>query len=217
MQIIENNEGMVNALKNELTETIHFLDSKGWAPAGSSNFSFRVPGENKYWISANGVNKSSLRSSDFMLIDVQGEPPENTEIKPPSGTLLHSLLYENPDINVVLHTYSISSTVISMAHKTEGEIKLSGYELLKGLSGVNTHDTTITVPVFANMQDIKRISLELRRYMRGRPDFRAFLLSGNGLYAWGKTMAEAKRHIEVFEFLLECEINLKIYKAVMKS
>jgi methylthioribulose-1-phosphate dehydratase len=31
-----------------------------------------------------------------------------------------------------------------------------------------------------------------------------FLVRGHGLYAWGETLAAAKRHVEGLEFLLSC-------------
>ncbi len=31
-----------------------------------------------------------------------------------------------------------------------------------------------------------------------------FLIAGHGLYAWGRDVAEARRHVEGFEFLCEC-------------
>ncbi len=208
---MENNGDEISALKNELVNTVHFLNSKGWLPAGSGNFSFRVPGQSKFWISRSGADKSLFISDDLILIDAQGEPIEDKTAKAPVETTLHTLLYENPDVNAVLHTHSVSGTVISAAHRIEGDVKLANYEMLKELSGINTHDTTVTIPVFTNMQDMKRLSPDVRRYMRGRTDFRAFLLSGHGLYTWGKTISDAKRHIETLEFLFECEINLQLY------
>ena len=38
----------------------------------------------------------------------------------------------------------------------------------------------------------------------GGPPCHGFLLSGHGLYTWGRDLAEARRHIEIFEFLFEC-------------
>jgi methylthioribulose-1-phosphate dehydratase len=35
------------------------------------------------------------------------------------------------------------------------------------------------------------------------PETHGFLLLRHGLYSWGRTLAEAKRHIEILEFLLE--------------
>ena len=35
-----------------------------------------------------------------------------------------------------------------------------------------------------------------------------YLIEGHGLYAWGLGMGEARRHLEAFEFLLACELDL---------
>ena len=34
-----------------------------------------------------------------------------------------------------------------------------------------------------------------------------FLLAGHGLYAWGATAADARRHVEALEFLLACRLE----------
>jgi methylthioribulose-1-phosphate dehydratase len=35
------------------------------------------------------------------------------------------------------------------------------------------------------------------------PGSHAFLLRGHGLYTWGRDLPEAKRHVEILEFLME--------------
>jgi len=35
------------------------------------------------------------------------------------------------------------------------------------------------------------------------PNAHGFLLRRHGLYTWGKDLVEAKRHVEILEFLLE--------------
>jgi methylthioribulose-1-phosphate dehydratase len=34
-----------------------------------------------------------------------------------------------------------------------------------------------------------------------------YLIAGHGLYAWGRDLAEARRHLEAFEFMLACELE----------
>jgi methylthioribulose-1-phosphate dehydratase len=36
-----------------------------------------------------------------------------------------------------------------------------------------------------------------------------YLIAGHGLYAWGRDGAEAMRHLEAIEFMLECELDLR--------
>ena len=82
--------------------------------------------------------------------------------------------------------------------------------MLKGLDGIGTHDTAEEVPIFANAQDMTALAERVRaRFLAAdwsnpaRPPFHGFLLSGHGLYTWGRDVAEARRHIEIHEFLFE--------------
>ena len=36
-----------------------------------------------------------------------------------------------------------------------------------------------------------------------------YLIDGHGLYAWGRDMAEARRHLDAFEFLIRCELEMR--------
>ena len=82
-------------------------------------------------------------------------------------------------------------------------LSITGYEMLKGLQGVDTHEHDEWLPIIENSQDadalVPRIEDELTRY----PKAHGFLLRRHGLYTWGRTVAEAQRHVEIFEFLLE--------------
>jgi methylthioribulose-1-phosphate dehydratase len=55
-----------------------------------------------------------------------------------------------------------------------------------------------------NTQDMGALSDEVRKVLGARDGVLGFLIAGHGLYAWGNTMDEALRHVEIFEFLLEC-------------
>ena len=41
--------------------------------------------------------------------------------------------------------------------------------------------------------------------LRNDPDAHGVLLSRHGLYTWGESVAEARRHLEALEFLFEVE------------
>ena len=44
-----------------------------------------------------------------------------------------------------------------------------------------------------------------------------FLVKGHGLYAWGNSLREAKRHLEGIEFLLSCELQRKLINSHIKK
>ena len=67
------------------------------------------------------------------------------------------------------------------------------------------------LPVFPNTQDMH----ELAAWVEAALDAQClwgYLIDGHGLYAWGRDMAEARRHLEAFEFLLGCELELRTLK-----
>ena len=84
-------------------------------------------------------------------------------------------------------------------------LELEGYEMLKAFSGVHTHEHREVVPLFANNQDILELSRMVVSQLKSQENPHGFLIEGHGLYTWGSNLNEAVRHLEAFEFLLECE------------
>jgi methylthioribulose-1-phosphate dehydratase len=111
----------------------------------------------------------------------------------------------------VLHTHSLSAALLSQLSRDEGHLRLSGWELLKGLSGIDTHETTISLPIFPNSQDMQALSICVEQSISKEQSCYGFLLAGHGLYAWGKDIPEAKRHLEVFEYLFQCQREMTLH------
>lgn len=179
----------------------------GWTPATSSNFSMRIDAEN-IAITVSGRHKGRLTPEDVMVIDATGEAV-GTSAKPSAETLLHTHIYARfPDAGAVLHTHSRAQTLASKLFAPAGYIVFENYELLKAFSGNVTHEIRMQVPVFANTQDMPALVLKIDAFMDREPICHGYLIEGHGIYTWGKTMAEARRHLDAFEFLLECELEL---------
>ena len=185
---------------------------RGWSLGTSSNYSIltsRDPLE--LLITVSGKDKSALGRDDFMRIDAAGRPTDGSEKRSSAETLLHCLLADLiPSVGAVLHTHSVWSTILSRADLARGSLRIEGYEMLKGLAGIATHDTVEEVPIFANSQDMTALSKEIRARFADadwgdpvRPPCHGFLLAGHGLYTWGRDLDEARRHIEIHEFLFE--------------
>ena len=184
------------------------LAARGWTPATSSNFSARADATHVA-ITVSGRDKGRLGPDDVMLVDLLGRAV-GTSHRPSAETLLHTQLYARfPQVGAVLHTHSRNQTIASRLYAPQREIKLEGYELLKAFAGFDTHERSLTVPVFANSQDMVELSERVARWLDATPQAYGYLIDGHGIYAWGRDMAEAKRHLEAFEFLLDCELELK--------
>jgi methylthioribulose-1-phosphate dehydratase len=82
-------------------------------------------------------------------------------------------------------------------------VEIRGFELLKALAGVATHEHVERLPVVANTQDYGVMAASVADALAAHPGCHGLLLRGHGLYAWGRDVAEARRHVEALEFLFE--------------
>ncbi len=64
--------------------------------------------------------------------------------------------------------------------------------------------------MFENTQDMQALAQQLKADWAQLPLQWGFLVRGHGLYAWGRDMAEAKRHLEGLEFLFACERDMML-------
>jgi methylthioribulose-1-phosphate dehydratase len=110
-----------------------------------------------------------------------------------------------PDAGAILHVHTIWNTLISGRFEALGHVPIEGYELLKGLSGVATHAHLEQVPILRNTQDYAELSRQFAEALKKFPLAHGVLLSRHGLYTWGQSVAEARRHLEALEFLFEVE------------
>jgi methylthioribulose-1-phosphate dehydratase len=189
---------------DELIAAGRFIDSKGWVPATSGNFSAKLS-DGTIAITVSGKHKGHLQRDDIMLIDQSGASLDGQ--KPSAETLLHTALYlRYPQVKAILHPHSINATLAARLFKHE--IVLEDYELLKALAGIVTHDSRITIPIFANDQNIPRLARAVDEYLDQHGDIHAYIIAGHGFYTWGGSVAETLRHLEALEFLFDCEIRL---------
>jgi methylthioribulose-1-phosphate dehydratase len=189
---------------DELIAAGRFIDSKGWVPATSGNFSALLSDGN-IAITVSGRHKGCLQREDIMLIDRDGQSLDGK--KPSAETLLHTSLYKRfPQVKAVLHPHSIHATLT--ARLFDEQIVLENYELLKALNGIDTHETRITIPIFANDQNISRLATVVDRYIDQHGEIHAYIIAGHGFYTWGPSVTETLRYLEALEFLFDCEIRL---------
>jgi methylthioribulose-1-phosphate dehydratase len=86
-------------------------------------------------------------------------------------------------------------------------VRFSGFEMQKALAGIASHEAVVDVPVFANDQDTVALAATVEARLEGAEGVPGYLLAGHGLYAWGATLGDARRHLEGLEFLLACVLE----------
>ena len=188
-----------------LCATARWCYARGWVPATSGNFSVRDRGMPRMLISPSGLDKGLMTRADLLETDLDGGVADPAK-KPSAETALHVVIYrDRPDACAILHVHTIWNTILSGRFAEPGYVLLTGYELLKGLCGVNTHECEERVPILKNSQDYGLLAEEMAEALRRFESAHGVLLSRHWLYTWGESVAEARRHLEVLEFLFEVE------------
>ena len=176
--------------------------ARGWVLGTSGNFSAVVARRPlTLAITASTVHKGTLTPKQILSIDERGRVKGRGRSS--AETLLHLEVVRARGAGAVLHTHSVWSTIVSGRHADAGGMAIEGFEMLKGLDGVRTHEHREWIPIVANDQDMPRLAGTVRRALEAHPDAHAFLIERHGLYTWGATLADAERHVEILEFLIE--------------
>jgi methylthioribulose-1-phosphate dehydratase len=177
---------------------------RGWVMGTSGNFSAKLSDTPlRLCITASGNDKGAFDETHFLEID------DNSDVlqgfgRPSAETMIHLTIYRmRQNVGSILHTHSVWGTILSDVHFENGAIEIEGYEMLKGLSGVKTHEHKEIVPIVENSQDYIALSHVIDNVLRENPKCNGIYLRRHGLYTWGKDVTEARRQIEIFEFLFE--------------
>jgi methylthioribulose-1-phosphate dehydratase len=199
---------LLQSAARSIAEAGRELAQLGWTPATSSNFSVRLDVLHAA-VTISGRDKGKLGEDDIMVVDFDGRAV-GSEHKPSAETLLHTQLYaHDATIGCVLHTHSRTQTVASRLFAERGEVVIAGFELLKAFRGYDSHEATMHLPVLPNSQDMLALAALIAPMLQSSRPLHGYLIDGHGIYAWGRDMQEARRHLDAFEFLLACELDLR--------
>ncbi len=192
--------------------------ARGWMLGTSGNFSLVTSRRPlRLAITASAAHKGQLRPADIVQCDEHGalvgrrshvrSKPDfalrASSGKPSAETLLHLEIARRRGAGAILHTHSVWTTVLSDLHAADEGLGIEGYEMLKGLQGVRSHEHREWVPIIQNDQNMARLAGRVAETLDEFADAHAFMLCRHGLYTWGDTLADAERHVEILEFLFE--------------
>jgi methylthioribulose-1-phosphate dehydratase len=195
----------------DLAEIGKSFYSRGWVLGTSGNFSAIISQQPlRLAITSTGVDKGSLVSDDFLEIDdaanvIRGHGYPSKEV------LMHLAIIRCTNASVVLHTHSVPSTVLSNVYASKCGITFEGYEMLKGLEGIQSHQQREWLPILENSQEMIDLSQTAATILREHNCVHGFLIRGHGLYTWGSNIQQAKHHVEILEFLMEVLIRSSQY------
>ena len=194
----------LSEIARRLAEAGRRFDARGWVLGTSGNFSAVITRDPlRLAITASGAWKGDLTAAEILEMDADLSAAQAGSPRPSAEARLHLEIVRVRGAGAVLHTHSLWSTLLSDRHAAAGGLAIEGYEMLKGLEGVATHEHREWIPILENDQDMVRLAGRVRDTLDRHPACHAFLLRRHGLYTWGETLSQAVRHVEIIEFLLE--------------
>ncbi|MFM7653609.1 MAG: methylthioribulose 1-phosphate dehydratase [Vulcanococcus sp.] len=182
------------------------IHRRGWCDGTGGNFSCVLEREPlRLLMAPSGVHKGRVQPDQLIEVDDHGTVVFG-QGKASAETALHLAIVQACGAGAVLHTHSQAGTLLSQwaldsADSTQASLELRDLEMLKGLEGITTHETRVQIPVLANDQNLPRLADCARPLLAEAPQ--GLLIAGHGLYAWGRDLSLAERHLEILEFLLE--------------
>ncbi len=181
---------------------------RGWMAGTAGNLSVRSPSSrNQCWISASGLPKGRMESSDIILLDINsGEVIQrlSPDAKPSAETSIHQVIYQCvPDANACLHIHTIDACIATeRAGEKSTELPLPPLEMIKGL-GVWEQAPSTSLPLFDNILDVSLIAAEIKqRFQQDAPKIPALMIKHHGITVWGKSLQEAYNRVEIIEFIM---------------
>jgi methylthioribulose-1-phosphate dehydratase len=191
-------------IASSLASVAKSLHARGWLLGTSGNLSAVVQREPLHLaMSPSGIDKGELTPQQVLTIDEHAKVISDHGVKPSDESLLHICIVKQRGAGAVLHTHSVWNTMLSDLFSAEGGVNIQGYEMLKGLQDVRTHEHSEWLPIVKNSQDMQTLADTIALTLEEHKAAHGFLLERHGLYTWGENLAQAKRHIEILEFLLE--------------
>lgn len=200
--------------REALAWVIQDIHAKGWATGTGGNFSAVLESDPLVLLMApSGVDKGLVEPADLITVNAAGQVIAGTGTAS-AETLLHLAIVQATGAKAVLHTHTVFNTLLSQWDLSQGAVTIRGYEMLKGLEGIKTHESSVKIPVLPNHQDMAYVSAQVQPLLAAESPPYGILLAGHGLYTWGDSLFQARRHLEILEFLFEVEYRCRAYPAV---
>lgn len=187
-------------------------DARGWLFGTCGNLSGRVG--DRVTITASGRHKGELDEDDFVTVALDGAlvAAGAPGARASAETSIHLALYRAlPSARVVVHVHTVASSLVrgvepsdaaARASGVVGELGFPGLEMVKGW-GLWAEDARPVLPIFANHADVPAIARDVESFYATPREVPALVIAGHGLTAWGGSLFEANRHLEVAEFLCQ--------------
>ena len=191
---------------------VQFFEA-GWVTGTGGSISIRH-GERIY-MTPSGVQKERIQPDELYVLGVAGEilavPTRKPGCRDPklsdcAPLFLHA--FQQRNAGAVLHSHAICCNLVTSIFEGQSEFRISHQEMIKGINGYGYFDDLV-IPIIENTAWEHELADSLGETIARYPKACAVLVRRHGMYVWGDTWEQAKRHGECLHYLFEVAINMQ--------
>jgi methylthioribulose-1-phosphate dehydratase len=211
MVTLKQSEPLTDATTLELLcELLRDWHRRGWV-SGTGGGVCGPTQDGNLFLAPTGVHKELVRPEDFFVVSPADgsvvRRPKTPGLRPSECNSIFCLVARERGARSVAHSHSLSAVLAGDLAADSDCLEIADLEMLKGIRGLSNR-ARHAVPVIANTEREPELVAELTRVLadsRFRGAF-AVLVRDHGAYIWGDDVWEAKRHVEVYQFLFEATV-----------
>jgi L-fuculose-phosphate aldolase len=179
-------------VKEEIVEIATRCYDRGLLVAGDGNISARVA-PNRIVATPSGVSKGWMRPEMMVVVDIEGNPLEPSDLRVSSEWPMHRVIYQaRPDINAVVHAHPPYATGFAVAGLSLSKAILSEVVLTLGCVPLAAYGTPST----------RELTDAIEPYLEFHD---ALLMANHGAVAYADTLEMAFNKLETLEHT--CKIS----------
>jgi len=200
-------------VKELICELCRQFFNAGWVTGTGGSISIRH--EDKIFMTPSGVQKERIKADELFAVDIKGAIT-HTPCQKPGGRapklsdcaplFLHA--YQQRNAGAVLHSHAACCNIVTTLFEGYSEFKISHQEMIKGIDGHGYFDQLV-VPIIENTAWEHELADSLGETIAKYPKSPAVLVRRHGMYVWGNTWEQAKRHGECLHYLFDIAIRMK--------
>eukprot|EP00605_Chrysophyceae_sp_TOSAG23-4_P000775 GSChrysophyteH1.ASY1.ANO1.864.1 assembled CDS len=183
----------------------------GWVTGTGGSISIRHGG--RIYMTPSGVQKERISPDELFVLDVDNNVLASPTAKPNftpklsdcSPLFLHAFKQRNA--GAVLHSHALSTNLVTSLCEGSDHFSISHQEMIKGIAGHGYFDE-LRVPIIENTAHEHELTDALGECIARNPRTVAVLVRRHGIYVWGKSWEEAKRHGECLHYLFDVALNM---------
>lgn len=128
-------------------------------------------------------------------------PPKLSECAP-----LFLVCFNQRNAGAALHSHDMSCNLVSVM-AGRNEFRIRNQEMIKGIAGYGYKDELV-IPIIENTPYEYELTASLETAVLKYPKSVAVLVRDHGVYVWGNTWEDAKRHGECLHYLFELSLKM---------